>query len=114
MRNSHVALDASIDVPDPGSTRIRLTGDLDHGCAPRLARLIDEQLDHCVGQSCPSRLIIDLSDMDTVCIDGLHALRHAQLVGRDAGVSVEVVGLTLPPGELPTWVARMIRCCDPS
>lgn len=102
-------MDADVDVAGPGLTRIRLTGVLDRGCGPRLARLLDEQLDHCLEQSRPSRLIIDLSDLDAVCLDGLHALRHAQLVGHDADVTVSVVGLAIPLSELPDWAARMIQ-----
>lgn len=102
-------MDAAVDVPGPGLTRVRLTGVLDRGCAPRLARLLDEQLDHCLEQSRPNRLIIDLSELDTVCLDGLHALRHAQLTGRDADVTVDVIGLSIPIGELPDWAARMVQ-----
>lgn len=109
MHGPHVTLTAAVDVSGPEVTRVRLTGDLDRRGAPRLARLLDEQLDHCLEQGRPCRLVIDLAGLGTTCLDGLHALRHAQLTGRDAGVTIEVTGLAIPTDALPGWAARMIR-----
>jgi anti-anti-sigma regulatory factor len=97
---------------------VRVAGDLDRSTAPRLARLLDAQLDRCLevsrggtARTADGRpyLIIDLGGVRTFGAGGLLVLRHAQYTADQADIGLLLTGLTARAGLLPGWAAELAQ-----
>jgi hypothetical protein len=106
------SLTLSVEEPVAGVVVVRVGGELNRGTAPRLARLLDEQLDHCVGVHQPpattdhrAHLIVDLAEVHNFA-GGLPVVRHAQHTGELADIAVHLTGLDSRVGLLPGWAAE--------
>lgn len=79
-----------------GATVLVLAGELDHDTAEPLRQALD------AARRRGGRLLVDLSRLDFCDSTGLNVLLHGRLAVREAGGSLELVGLRLP-------VARMFH-----
>ena len=107
----------AVEDPARGVVVVRISGDLDRRTAPRLARLLDGQLDRCLevarsgtaatadGRAC---LIVDLAGVGTFGAGGLLVMRHAQYTADQADIGLFLTGLTARPGPLPGWAAELV------
>ncbi|MCX4632502.1 MULTISPECIES: STAS domain-containing protein [unclassified Streptomyces] len=80
----------------PGATVLVMAGELDHDTAEPLRQALDATWQD------GARLLVDLSRLDFCDSTGLNVLLHGRLVIRQAGGSLELVGLHPP-------VARMFH-----
>ncbi|MCW2718333.1 hypothetical protein [Pseudonocardia sp.] len=104
----------AVEEPVAGVVVVRVGGELNRGTAPRLARLLDGQLDHCVAvHDTPAtidrraHLIVDLSGVRNFA-GGLSVLRQAQYTADLADVGVHLTGLVARAGLLPAWAAELM------
>ncbi|WP_406511202.1 STAS domain-containing protein [Streptomyces sp. NBC_00161] len=87
----------AVDVKSlPGATVVALSGELDHDTAEPLRQALETAWQD------GGRLLVDLSRLDFCDSTGLNVLLHGRLVVREAGGSLELVGLHRP-------VERMFR-----
>jgi anti-anti-sigma regulatory factor len=107
----------AVENPAAGVVVVRVAGDLDRSTAPRLARLLDAQLDRCleVGRGGTARtadgrpyLIVDLGGIRYFGPGGLLVLRHAQYTADQADIGLVLTGLTARAGLLPAWAAELV------
>lgn len=82
-------------MPAQGAFVLTLAGELDHDSVEALREALAEGLASGAG-----RILADCSDLRFCDSTGLNALLHGRLVGREAGVRLELVALQPP-------VARM-------
>ena len=108
------SLTLSVEEPVAGVVVVRVGGELNRGPAPRLARLLDGQLDHCVGLHHPPattdhrpHLIVDLAGVRNFA-GGLSVVRHAQHTAELADIGVHLTGLDGRAGLLPGWAAEFM------
>jgi ABC-type transporter Mla MlaB component len=109
----------TVEEPVVGVVVVRVGGELNRVAAPRLARLLDHQLDRCVAAHHPpgtvdrrAHLIVDLAGVRTFDAGGLSALRHAQYTADVADVGVHLTGLAARAGLLPGWAAEELAPFD--
>ncbi len=117
MGRTTEALVLAVEDPAAGVTVVRVAGDLDRLTAPRLARLLDVQLDRCLGvarrgtAATPdgrAHLIVDLGAVRHFGAGGLPVLRHAQYTADEADIGLYLTGLTARAGLLPGWAAELV------
>lgn len=101
----------AVEEPSPGVVVVRVAGELNRATGPRLARLLDAQLDRCVAAHHPSttvdgraHLIVDLDGVRNFT-GGLPVLRHAQYTADEADVPMHLTGLAARADLLPGWAA---------
>ncbi len=104
------AIELAVECPVRGVVVIRIAGDLDRFTAPRVARLVDNQLADIGSTRMPrlAHLIIDLAQVRRFGIGGLEVLRHARYTGGRTGVQLYVTGIADRAMMLPTRVADLI------
>lgn len=104
-------LTLAVEDPATGVVVVRVAGDLDRVTAPRLARLLDIQLDRCLEVARSGRaatadrsacLIVDLAGIRHFGAGGLPVLRHAQYTADQADIGLYLTGLTHGSGCSPT------------
>ncbi len=107
----------AVENPAPGITVVRVGGDLDRVTAPRLARLLDVQLDRCLDVARGStpvtadgrvHLVVDLGAVRSFGAGGLMVLRHVQYTADQADIGLCLTGLTARAGLLPGWAAELV------
>jgi anti-anti-sigma regulatory factor len=108
-------LTLAVEDPAAGVIVVRVAGDLDRSTAPRLARLLDAQLDRCLEASRGGtartadgrpHLIIDLGGVRNFGAGGLLVLRHAQYTADQADLGLALTGLTARAR--PGWAAELV------
>lgn len=109
----------AVEEPVAGVVVVRVGGELNRLTAPRLARVLDHQLDRCVAAHHPPgtfdrrpHLIVDLAGVRSFAAGGLSVLRHAQYAADLADVGVHLTGLAARAGLLPGWAAEMLAPFD--
>lgn len=112
MRAPMESLTLAVEEPTLGVVVVRVAGELNRATAPRLARLLDVQLDRCVAAHHPqttvdgrAHLIVDLAGVNNFA-GGLSVLLHAQHSADEADVSVHLTGLAARAGLLPGWAVH--------
>jgi hypothetical protein len=107
----------AVENPATGVVVVRVAGHLDRSTAPRLARLLDVQLDRCLEVSRRGtvrtadgrpHLIVDLGGIRHFGAGGLLVLRHAQYTADQADIGLLLTGLTARAGLLPGWAAELV------
>jgi anti-anti-sigma regulatory factor len=110
-------LELSVEHPAERVSVVYATGVLDRLTTPRLARLLDAQLNWCLARSResgdqPAHLVIDLDGVGVFGSGGLSVLRHAHHTAREAGVGLALTGLSARAGLLPGWAGAAVSAFD--
>jgi anti-anti-sigma factor len=100
------AIALAVEAPAVGIVVVRVAGTLDRLTAPRLLRLLDNQLHHGAGRR--AHLVVDLAEVRHFGSGGLEALRHARYAAEQTGVALHLTGLTARAGLLPGWATELI------
>jgi anti-anti-sigma regulatory factor len=121
MRGAAESLTLAVEDAASGVVVVRVAGDLNRMSAPRLARLLDGQLDRCVAAARRGphatadgrpHLIVDLGGVRYFDVGGLPALRHAQYTADQADIGLYLTGLSARAGLLPDWAAGLTARFD--
>lgn len=106
----------AVEQPADGVIVVRVAGELNRMTAPRLARLLDGQLDRCLAAArrtdTRAHLIVDLGNVGHFGEGGLLILRHAQYTATEADVGLHLTGLTARAGQLPGWAGDLLARFD--
>ena len=104
MMSRQLAL--SVEHPTGRTSVVYVCGVLDRSTTPRLARLLDAQLDWCLARSREAgdeeaHLIVDLGGVSVFGADGIAVLRSAHHLAAEARVVMAMTGLSARAGLLP-------------
>lgn len=82
--------------PTPDTAVVVIAGELDRSTAPRLAELLTSRL-----RGTLRRLVLDLSEVDTLDTEGASVLAVAELRARQRGIEFDVVHPASPAAVSP-------------
>jgi anti-anti-sigma factor len=101
-----------VEAPAAGIVVVRVGGELDRATAPRLARLLDNQIaSFPPAPRDPGRsihLVIDVAHVRCFGVGGLEVLRHARHTCELAEVQLHLAGLSSREAMLPLRVAEFL------